>query len=478
MADSDDQPVSKRLRRSHTATTSVPEPATSSHMPKSTKSNTESQPSNSLLRLNDKCLQALFIHLDIKSLCQMADVCKRFRTTAEQVFSQQHKEFVLKGNGCKMSTVRHILCKFGHLITSFDASAAYFHNRNEQINVNAIVKYCSNNLDELLVRSATIDCKAVRPLFGRLKKLSLIMCDFTNGSPATLFSNLPKLEMLDFNTKGSCQFLARTFPKLEELRFDVAYPGYFTFIDMLALNPQIKWLIMFGLPEDIFISAIAECTKNLERLMIRPRFMSSTPEISTKKVFLQLSKLKKLKKLAMNAGDEIYGKLIGPLMDAFAKEKIALDQLELNDFQIGSKDIRSILKIKTIIVLSLNEIEQVTEADLVALATEMPALTTLHLNLGPKAKKPMTVNGLIKIVKDRKKLGYMSLIDVQNLKIDQTSYEKLLEVAQVHHRGTNKEKFLIDIVGHQRTTSFNVPNAVQKSGHAFLEVRYETSDGN
>lgn len=307
------------------------------------------------------------------------------------------------------------------------------------------------------------------------------MCDFTGETePAQLFSSLSKLEHLNFEPKESCRFLVQHYPKLEQLIFDVSYPGYFAFFGLLELNPQLRQLTVFGLPEDIHISAVVESqAKSLERLMITPGIMTSTPEIQTKAGLLQLSKLKKLKKLKLNAGDEEYAKLLGPLMDAFAKAKIQLDQLEANEFLIQSKDIKSILKIESMEILVLNTIEQVNEADIVAMVTQLPKLTTLHLYFGSKVRNPITINGLKKIVNDRKQLVYISFTDVQNLKIDQKAFQNLLKAAQNRRDGGNggsERRLFIDIYGNKKTTSFNVPDAMQTSGKELLEIRYSDED--
>lgn len=485
----DDQPVGKRLRRHRTAATTTsqpptPTPSTStakSQRTPASKSRNGSPPSSSLLQLNDKCLQAVFERLDVETLCHMANVCHRFRAVAEQTFAQKHKQFKLNGSNARISIYRRVVRKFGHLMQSFDASNAYFDNPSG-FGIDVLAKHCSNNLDELQLRNVTIDCDAAMPLFRRLKKVDFTMCDFTGKTePRRLFASMHKLEHLGFDSKGSCSFLAQTFPTLEELSFDVNYPAYVTFFQLLAMNPQLRHLIIFGLPEDIFISAVVKSTKSLERLMIIPGGMTSTPEIQTRAGLTQLSKLKKLKKLSLNAGEELYAKSLGPLMDAFAKEKIQLDQLQLSEFSIRSKDIKSILKVKTMEIMVLGTIEQANEADVIAMATEMPKLSTLHLYFGSKVKNPISINGLMEIVKNRKKLNYIALIDVQNLKIDQKAFQSLLKVARDRRDsgvgGRNDEKRLfIDIYGNKKTTSFNVPDAMRKSGKGILEIRYSNED--
>lgn len=431
-----------------------------------------------LLCLNDKCLQTLFEHLGIENLCQMANVCKRFRAIAEQVFREHYKQkFVFKGYSCKNSVFRRVLCKFGHLMKTIDASDAHF-DGNEGVDVNAIVKYCLNNLEKLILQGTTINCDVIKPLVSRLKYLDLSMCKFT-GNKNDMFTNCPKLEVfgfeadfsypdpLDLNIDRSIDFVVKKFPKLECLAFDCSYIGFAVFFSLLKLNPQVKQLDITALPEDMYIEAVVNFAKNVECLSIRPGQMASLPEISTKNGFLQLRKLKKLRNLHLVAGDEIYGVLVGPLMDAFAKEKVPINQLELFDFLIGSKDIKNILKLKTIEILCLSNIEQASDADLVPLTDQLPSLKNLQLYFGQKVK--ITLNGLTKMIKDGKQLDYLAMVGVQNLKIDKRAFENLLKVVQ--SRDIDK-KLEIYIAGNKKTTSFNVPENIQRAGDKNLKIEY------
>ncbi|XP_031617142.1 uncharacterized protein LOC116337005 [Contarinia nasturtii] len=465
----------KRPRRGRSATkagTSTSEP----------KTNAPEISSNSLLRLNDESLQKLFDHLDIESLCQMANVCKRFQPITQEAFSRRHREFVFKGRACKNSEFRRVLCKFGHLITSIDASQAYMADYNELLDASAIVKYCNNNLESVILQRATIDCDAFKPLFSRLKRIELFKCEFT-GNKIDLFKNCPNLEIfsfhadffgpdpLNFNYDRSIGFVVRKFPKLKCLGFDCNYVGFATFFDLLALNPHVKEIDIAAKSEDMFIQAIAEYSKNLESFAMHSG--DSFPEEQTRKGFLKLSNLKKLQRLCIEAGDEIYGKLVGPLMDAFAKEKVPINYLDLSEFSIGPNDIKSILKLKTMKVLLLNNIEKaVTDADLVPLATQLPLLVHLQLDFGEKVKTPITVNGLVKMVKDGKQLKYLALVRVQNLKIDKKAFENILKAVQSRR---NENKLTIDInTSSKKTTTFNVPEHVQQASSAHLKIRYSS----
>lgn len=473
--------VIKRLRRvKDTNTPGTPKSEAKSPTKSKHNSETAPAPSNSMQCLTDECLQKLFEHLDVESLCQMADVCKRFRPITERAFSKCHKEFVFKGRPCKNSVFRRVLCKFGCLISSIDASEAHFAAR-EKLDANAIVKCCGNSLEKLILQKTTIDSDVMKPLFAQLKYLDLAECEFT-GSKNALFTNCPNLEFfgfeadlygpdpLDFDSDRSIGFVVKKFPKLKSVYFDCSYTAFRSFFDLLALNPQVTTLDIIAPAQDIYIEAVVAYTKNVEELAIHPGFMSTTPEIQTRKVFLELSKLRKLQRLYIEAGAEIYEKLAAPLMDAFAMNNVPINHLNLCEFAIGSKAIKSIIKLKTMKLMSLNEVGNVTDVDLVPMFTELPLLENVQLHFGVNAKTPITLDGLSKMVRHGKHLTYLALVGIKNLKIDQKAFDGLLKAAQ--SRGSEK-KLKIDIVGNKKTTTFDVPEDVQRAGNKHLKVSYQ-----
>lgn len=479
MADSV-EPVTKRPRQQLKDTHTSKSSAQSTESIPKINSPAQQNPSTSLHFLTDDCLQKLFQRLDVENLCQMTNVCKRFKVIAERAFSECHKKFVFKGQSCRNSVLRRVLCKFGHLIASIDASEAYFAAR-EKLDVSAIVKCCSNNLEKLILKDTTIDSDMVKPLFARLKHLDLAECEFT-GNKNDLFTNCPNLEFfgfepdmfgdgLDLDRDRSIGFVVRQFPKLESVYFDCSYTAFWSFFALLEINPQLKTLEIVAPAEDIYIDAVVQYTKNVESLAIHPGFMSNTPEIQTRKVFLQLSKLKKLQHLYIEAGAEVYSKLAAPLIDAFAKNGVSIDHLNLCEFSISSKAIKGILKLKMMKVLSLNKVGHVTDADLVPLFTELPMLENVQLYFGSKAKTPITLDGLGKMVMHGKHLKYLALVGIKNLKIDGLqAFDGLLKAAQ--SRG-NEEKLKIDIVGNKKTSCFNVPEDIQRAGKKHLKIVYE-----
>lgn len=460
--------ISKRLRRrTHTNVAAI---LSAPNMTTKHGKHGGNDPLNSLLRLPDDCLQTIFGFLEVEDLCQMANVCKGFRKIAEQAFAEHHTAFKLKMKMRNNSILRRVFCKFGYLMKSFDGL-----EKSVQIDMDAMVKYCTA-LDRLVLSFVPIDCKAVKPLFVRLKELVLDGCEI-RGNANSLFSNCKKLEIFGYANStytGPYRFIVRKYPKLEELQLVCSHPTKDILFDILKLNPQLKYLQIFTLAEDFYISSVIQHIQNVERLKILhteyPIFMFDSPGTQTKEVLLKLGNLKKLKELGLDAACKAYSKLVIPLMDAFAKSNIALDQLELRNFAINADDIRSISNMKTIKVLILSKVTCVANADLISLTTTLPLLSKLHLYFGIETKIPLTTNGLVKMVEGGQTLTYVALFRARNMKFDEKVFENLLKAVESR---MEQKRVIIDVCGCQWTCSFNVPQSVLQANTNKLVFRYE-----
>lgn len=68
-----------------------------------------------ILKLNDDCLSEVFKHLDLQSLCAVADVCNRFRQNAKVCF--EHSETKeLKYNFSKGDPVSKLILKMAKIL--------------------------------------------------------------------------------------------------------------------------------------------------------------------------------------------------------------------------------------------------------------------------------------------------------------------------------------------------------------------------
>ncbi|XP_031623767.1 uncharacterized protein LOC116341054 [Contarinia nasturtii] len=313
---------------------------------------------NQLLALNDDCLYAVFQNLNIESLCHTANVCKRMRSVAEQVFHRYFRNscFVvdenqyqwsmspensnyMSGNIINKTVLRRILCKFGHLMTTFDPVIGFYDHLG--IKCDDILKYSSENLNHLRLRGITISSEELAPIMPRLKFLGLNDCEI--DYPEVLMHHFPKLKHLD-------------------LRYTNIRPD--TLANILRLNPQLKYLEMRGLNDSEFISVITENAKDLEKLKFEFCYGWKPRDDHVNDILL-FSKLKKLKVFEFiqvkYASIAKSGKL---LIKSFANENIAIEELSLGGFSFDADDITNLANQKALRYLFVSKVKQMNDSDL------------------------------------------------------------------------------------------------------------------
>lgn len=379
----------------------------------------------SLLELDDDCLCIVLEHLDVDSLCQMANVCKRIRPLTEEVFHRCHKE--TKIQVChEMSVFRRILLKFGHSITAFHLTGHHC-NKRMQIDVNAINKYCSN-LHELHIYDVIIDCEDSRPLFARVSILTVRFCHFI-GDRHNLFSSCRNVQKLTYSPdytigNGGWYFMVTEYPNLKEMAFfNMSSLLNSDYIKFLLLNPQLEKLTLMIIEEHIPpLLKYAPNLKNLYLTADRPYFVSS------------------------RSNELTYG------------EKVR---------SFDSKGIREISKMKNLEILSLGSTTRNSESDFIHLVTELPLLTRLNLNFEYEKPTRITVDGIKRIIEFGKQLDCLGLFGLKRLRIDLIDFEMLLKAVKSSIR---KKKFSIFITGCKSAVKFNVPKAIQQAAKNHMEI--------
>lgn len=383
----------------------------------------EPQCCKSIEDLNDDCLWVIFKFLNIETLCDLADVCKRFQEIASFIFHRYHANIKFSSVNYQTSLFRRILCKFGHLIKAIEA------NQYIEIDIDAITKYCNANLQHLQLSNVTIDCNSMGSLFGYLKCLYLSDCQF-NGNVEKLFGNCLLLEKVYFSTdKKMCDFfMVQKFPKLKEFTLNCPSIEYCTFSQFLAENSQLLKFNVNVWPVDRCDSDIIEPTQNLEISSIHLR-----------------------------------------CMDTFANANFQIER----STQIDSLVVQNILQLKTITKLDLDFTGRISESDLISLVSELPLLTEFQYGNSSLFKCTdlpwitLTADCLVKLVERGLRLEYVCLVAVERLHIDQNVFRSLLSAMQ---SGESKRKLNIAILGHTLATSFNVPQCMIQLNREQLEI--------
>lgn len=406
-------------------------------------------------KLNDICVRNILLNIDLDTLCCIANVCKRLRQLAELVFSEQYTPFRIRVCELDATTFRRVMCKFGHLIWSFEGVDGY--GRND---VNAIAKF-GTHLECLILRSVTIRCDVDEPAFVHLKRLHVESCEFI-GEIGDFFNHCPQLTHLYFKAKYFPTYVLSHFPKLNGRKcLNDRNHAYFTFSGLVERTPLLKQLHIEVEPDDEHILAIVQWVPRLESLIIQPRNIVPMPKNQTKKGFLHLAKLKRLKHLTIQTGHYPIAELTGPLIAAFSNANTPIEHLELRNFNVDTTTIKHLCHLNTITKLCLHQINQVHDRHFVSIASELSALTSLELFFNRYASfAQITVIGLINLIQNGHQLTNIKLWGIRNLEINQKVFEHLLAV---QNHGAEKELDIYIDCTCKSTVRVDIPQMLQLS---------------
>lgn len=425
----------------------------------------DSSDSDSLVRFDDHVLKLIFQHLDTKTLCNLANVSKRFRAIAEHAFRRHHHALVFQEDYVR-STFRQILCKFGHLITSIDVHA-YRCGVEEEADINAIIKHCTH-LQKLCICHGSVNCELAEAFVGRLSELHLIRCEFV-GNAVNMFQQCNNVKVFRISDLGpQSEFIVKLFPKLQQLLLHL-YISIETLQELLTLNPQITKLESLFLPDDHLISFIVDNLTELQELkFFFGRIWRYIKE--SQRGLLRLCELKKLRSLTISLSRRgVYETLTASLVDAFCRENIAIERLELYGFEIDSIDVKSVSMLRQLKVLSLSYIQTNTANDWILLATDLPELSKLSLHFKDYDGEVCSVDALVRMAYGGQKLKYLKLDGIRNLNIELQEFEEILNAVKTRNSYT---KLIIEIFGRSDYTKFDVPEFIQRTASKHLEIIY------
>lgn len=173
--------------------------------------------SNTILKLNDDCLLALFEYFDLYDLCAVAEVCRRFQDVAKYTFSHSKRTELKVPEDLMRSTQRYtvrsvfsktssVLRNFGQFITEIHGSsykwAGAWQSDFEREFIRLLLQNCRGNLITLELKGFNLTADVVqglRPFFDGLRKFAI---SFSAEMPELSPSWFPELRELEFSDIG------------------------------------------------------------------------------------------------------------------------------------------------------------------------------------------------------------------------------------------------------------------------------------
>lgn len=434
-----------------------------------------------MLNMNDDCLFTVFEFMDIKSLCQLANVCQRFKAIAEQIFvrynkdfNHTNKEFIPEGKSRSNPLFRRILCKFGHLIKKIDDKNFC---DDGKIDINAIAKCCSHSLCELKLHDITINCDAVKSLFINLERITLIDCDFV-GDDEDIFAMCNKLKGIRLKSDVPPDIIIRKIKQLEKLALSCNMYESFKFYYMISLNPQLRAIQFNAFASDENISAVVQHTKNLRTLVLQPTYRSSSKKL-TSKGLLQLGELNKIVDLVIFAHQFADPDTVVTLLQRLLQQNIKFRTLTLCGFPISSRDVKQIYDFKTTKSLHLGPVKCNSEDEIKAIVTELPLLQQLTLYFDRNSQFIPNSKTVLHLLQFGKNLYKIFLCGIEEFVVNQEIYEEFVEVAC----GTKRRRCVeIDIISDvnedENAVKFDVPEQLLQTHQTKIKFHFitDTSD--
>lgn len=330
-----------------------------------------------LNKLDDVCIKKVFILLQLRGLCNAADVCKRFKVLAKEVFEtvyvpkpildvQQLIEsdkdfhdqwFMVRWLAKKfMVSAERLFRNFGQFMTALRLTGTgEMGGMDENQLLTLVHHYCSTSLKELrLLDVGKFDefSPDLLVLFGGLEKLS-IFADGVGDSFIACLADCNNLKHLNAGHVSAKMWINHKFPKLEILvisnNSDFDNTDFESFLEHHRNLSALKYVDNYIVSD--FFAIVSKATPKLETLhCIFDEILDYDDRLEeVEENILQLSKLKSLKRLTFTCD----ASNLNLLVSSFEKEDTPIEYLNLVDCEIESDLIVALSELKLLKTLKL-----------------------------------------------------------------------------------------------------------------------------
>lgn len=392
-----------------------------------------------LRKLNDDCLKEVFLRLKIGDLCNVANVCRRFKIAAIWAFTENFKSldfdairvldyWTIQDQSIIDEIFEKTLRNFGSLIHSMNTIID--EKKLELVSRHCIDKSNNSNLKAIKFGSLLITNKVVekfRKVFKNLNELrfykTIFAEDFSNFFPLTLCT------------------------ELETLSFSTSPPINRVLTNLIISNPKIKNLSIH-IEKRISNEAqlFKRCFKEPGELMICFNHKC-------------LSSLTMLNELTLNFN--YY--LVFPVLKSLVDHNIPIKYLSLIEGTMDDWAIESICQLKQINTLNLNTIysSDLNGNHLIRLGNNLPELQNLSLS---QCSMEIDSDSLKCLVSNAKNLKSLRIGMQGEATIELSDYNTILEIVKSRDVRTPLEIKLIE-------SKINVPEDIRLKNKTWLDIR-------
>lgn len=423
--------------------------------------------------LNDDCIVEIFEFLPLYDLCNVAEVCQRFRDNAQKAFRLHHTSFntseLSKAGDVVFARTDMIMAEklfrlFGYFIHELKVEGRFLKTTAEQETIMFLAtKYCISlafktlTLDKIRM---DVEMRWIFPLldmFARLPALELHSCRL-NADFGRFLSICQISSIQVYSLQGSWEWMNFTFWYVRRMMLMEIWLPESAMTEFIKLNGHLQTLIIHqsNLSSEIFKN-VADHMPNLQGFS----FVGSNPrDPKTRKNVLRLASLKSLTKLSLNCGRFSLKNLI----DELSKVSRPISEL---DISFGSADMELLEKLhnfkSSLTNLQLRRVNM-KNVSLVDVVKKIPELNELDVDI-----RDIVANDIIKMLPFAEKLTKLRIgSERAHVHIDIDNYKSILAIVKSRPKST---KLCIDINSPNRYVF--VPRSILQKSIYWLEIRNE-----
>lgn len=398
------------------------------------------KPERKLLDLDNSSLLDIITKMDLNTLINVAETCTRLQLLAKYVFRMKYEHFdfsdlakVFPARVVHVEKAEKLFRIFGENIKSLSIMDIWLEENTSSQITSLVQQYCTSlktlKLDGFNIRFNSLP--HIQLLFGSIENLSLYNCSLKNCSPG----NMKNLKMLELNCVDCdlwADFLWKNFEKLEDVKFIELYCfSNEALVQFINLNISLKRLslLMCSTTPAVFraigkLSKLEKFECEFENLMHEDFVDNLQPDVD------HLSSLKALKQLKLGGID---CSLEGLLKQMIANE-VPIEHFELSDRGYSRNTHEQLIKMKTIKVLKLVDIDNITRDDVLDITKNLTQLEQLRI----KAKMCLNEMVLREMVRSGKSLKRLE-IGTPNFILGFNKYQEILNIVKRREQNNKVE---------------------------------------
>lgn len=419
--------------------------------------------------LNDHCLIVIFGFLPLPDLCNVADVCIRFKENSQKVFQLTYTSFdtneISKTYYTDLQVAEQLFRNFGSFVKNLVLDGHFLKNESEKQTLLYLAnRYCSSlSIKQLRLKGIHIEgpMRWILPLFKMfcfLPQLELHQCRLDDDFG--IFLSLCQTRSIElYDSNGSVEWMKHSFLYLENMTIiDVfLWQPETTLNEFLKLNGHLTSLVIYSsnLSSKIF-KTIPHHIPTLQRFCFAGR---NARHRNTAKNLMHLAQLKSLKGLTLDCKSFS----VKPLLDELIKETIQIAELSIC---FGTVDMELLGKLQNL--NSLKDLQlrcvKMDNVSLIDLVKKLPKLAELNIDF-----RGINVKQVIQMLPFAVNLRKLTIgPEKSRVQISIDDYRTILQIVQMRQKVTH-----LCIVICSETRQVLVPKDILQQSSYWLKVENE-----